>query len=321
VTQPYLRSAPEILSVLPRRSTGKEAGLRRAPAASVSIAGAAIRYSDLGVRALPLPASHDDIRDLVARLHGSRGGKHKGEVGYITNCGGFVKSKEALVIARHAGQLGQARIRSDELSLEYLSRQAMRGSDQAAGHPAQEQPRAGAPGPSALWSRSRRAAGELVSQKDLRRQLARTCAAVAGPLLLVWLLSNGLPQLAASMESGAAWAKLAGQAALFLIMGLAAALVIDARGARFRKLAIMAFALLVALTLLWPIALRGGMAIASSTMIGATYFVAAVTIVLFARIRLGGALLLAPAVASIAVAGYAAHAPAAWAHSGFALFN
>jgi tryptophan-rich sensory protein len=297
LTQQSLRSA--VYGVA--RGFGKAGGdarvRRRAPKGRVSIAGAAIRYSDLGVRALPLPATHDDIRDLVAELHGSRAGKHKGELGYISNRGGFVKPKEALVIARHAGQLAQARIRSDELCLEYLYREDVRDSDRAAGRPARSEPRPAGAGPFALWGQSRRGAGALVSQRDLRRQLARTSASVVAMLLLVWLLSNGLPQLAAGIPGGTASPKLAAQAALYLIMGLAVAQVIDARGARFRRAAIKAFAVLVTLTLLQPVMLRGEMEFASSAVIGATLALAMVTVVLFARVRLGGALLLATAVA------------------------
>lgn len=288
----------------------------RSRTGSVSIAGAAIRYSDLGVRALPLPAPHDDIRDLVAQLHGSRAGKHKGEMGYITNRGGFVQSKEALVIARHAGQLGQARIRSDELCLEYLYREDARGAAQADEHAAPSQPRPAGAGPFALWGRSRRAAGELVSIQYLRRQRVRNTASAVALLLLLWLLSNGLAQWAAGVAGATAWPKLAAQAALYLVMGLAVAHVIDARGARYRGAAIIAFAMLVALTLLWPLALRGGMEFSSSVLIGATFLVAAVTLALFARVRLGGAVLLALAVTWIATAGYAAHA-----HASFALFS
>ena len=36
---------------------------------------------------------------------GSRSGKHRGEIGYVTSQGGFVKGQEALVIARQARQL------------------------------------------------------------------------------------------------------------------------------------------------------------------------------------------------------------------------
>jgi tryptophan-rich sensory protein len=293
---------------------------RRPRAGAVSIAGAAIRYSDLGVRALPLPASHDDIRELVAQLHGSRGGKHKGEVGFITDRGGFVKAKEALVIARHAGQLGQARIRSDELCLEYLHREDAPGTGEATRPWAKSQPRPAGPGPSVRWGRSRRPAGQLVSQHDLRRQLVRTSTFVVALLLLVWLLANGLPQFAAGVTGGVVWQKLAAQAALYMMMGLAVAHVIHARGARFRSAAIAAFILLVALTFLWPLAVSLKMEMAM-TLAGSTLLVAVVTFALFARIRLGGALLLAPCVACIAISGYAAHAPAALAHSSLALFN
>jgi tryptophan-rich sensory protein len=320
LTQLSLRAASDGPA---QRATWKQ-GRRRSPArsgtASLHIAGAAIRYSDIGVRALPLPASHDEIRALVAQLHGSRGGKHKGEIGYITNHGGFVKSKEALVIARQAGQLGPARIRSDELCLEYLRRDRRQAPGEA-GRQLEARAQSVDSGRFASWGRSRRPAGGLVSRKDLRKQFFRTALWAMGLLLLVGLLSNAAVHWAAGFSGAEALPGTAAQAGLYLLLGLAVSQVIEARGARFRGAAVTAFAILVALASLWPLALRPGAEFAPFLLIGTTFVAAVVTFVLFARIRLGGALLLAPMMTWIAIAGYAAYSGTTLAGSSLAMLH
>ena len=70
-----------------------------------TILGPAVRFAELGVVALPAPATHRDVRRLVEEQHGSRRGKHGGEAGFVTADGRFVLPREALILARLAGQV------------------------------------------------------------------------------------------------------------------------------------------------------------------------------------------------------------------------
>jgi hypothetical protein len=70
-----------------------------------TILGPAIRFSELGVVALPAPAEHDDVMALVQEQFGSRRGKHRGEIGFVTAGGRFVLPREALILARLTHQV------------------------------------------------------------------------------------------------------------------------------------------------------------------------------------------------------------------------
>ena len=85
-----------------------------------TILGPAVRFSDLGVVALPAPATHDDVLRMVVEQGGSRAGKHKGANGFVTADGRFVLPREAMILARSAGQVPQRGSSSSELQCRDL---------------------------------------------------------------------------------------------------------------------------------------------------------------------------------------------------------
>lgn len=85
---------------------------------------------------------------------------------------------------------------------------------------------------------------------------------------------------------------------LYVLMGLALAMIIHARGARGRARAIAAFAVQLAMNLAWsPLFFRGHQVTAAFILIVALIVAVAVTIWLFGRVRRSAALLLLPYLA------------------------
>ncbi|MGH6743289.1 TspO/MBR family protein [Novosphingobium sp.] len=92
---------------------------------------------------------------------------------------------------------------------------------------------------------------------------------------------------------------------LYVLMGLALAMICAARGAHGRGLAVVAFAVQFALNLAWsPVFFGAHRMTAGLIVIGLLDLAVLVTIVLFARIRPGAALLLVPYLAWICFATY-----------------
>ena len=85
---------------------------------------------------------------------------------------------------------------------------------------------------------------------------------------------------------------------LYVMMGVALAMVVAARGARWRGVAIAAFAVQFLLNLAWtPVFFAGHQITAGLAVIGVLDVAVLVTIVLFARIRPAAAWMLAPYLA------------------------
>jgi translocator protein len=94
-------------------------------------------------------------------------------------------------------------------------------------------------------------------------------------------------------------------AALYVLMGLALAMIINARGSTLRGPALVVFALQMLVNLAWsPVFFGMHQVVSALAIIGVLFALALVTLVLFARIRTGAAILLLPYLAWIGFAGY-----------------
>lgn len=91
------------------------------------IGGVAIRYADLGVVALGLPASHGEVRALVAQAYPHRRNRHVGQEGFVSDGGEFLTPRRAILVARRAGQLAMPPDH-EELRVEDLARSWRRGA-------------------------------------------------------------------------------------------------------------------------------------------------------------------------------------------------
>jgi tryptophan-rich sensory protein len=101
------------------------------------------------------------------------------------------------------------------------------------------------------------------------------------------------------------WAFPVAWAAIYVFLGLALAMVINARGSTMRGPAIVAFAVLMAGNFLWPLAFFGmHQVVWSLGLMGGLGLIGLITAILFGRIRIGAGLLLLPYLAWIAYAGF-----------------
>ncbi|WP_066798935.1 TspO/MBR family protein [Sphingomonas soli] len=92
---------------------------------------------------------------------------------------------------------------------------------------------------------------------------------------------------------------------LYVLMGLALAMIINARGSTLRGPALVLFAVQMAVNLTWAPVFFGMHLVVPALIIVCVMFVLALaTAILFARIRMGAALLLIPYLAWIGFAGF-----------------
>lgn len=90
---------------------------------------------------------------------------------------------------------------------------------------------------------------------------------------------------------------------LYILMGVALAMILNARGARWRRAAIVAFAVQLALNLAWsPLFFAAHRVVAAFWLILAILVAAVVTTVVFGRVRRGAAWLMVPYLAWLAFA-------------------
>lgn len=156
---------------------------------------------------------------------------------------------------------------------------------------------------------------ELASQGQLRMSLLRWALVLIPGVLLLGMLSGA----AAGSGPGNPWfdglAKPAiypppqtfaiAWTALYILMGLALSMVVAARGATGRSIAIVAFAIQLALNLAWSPLFFAAHQISAALVLIAVLDVAVVaTIVLFLRVRPVAALLLVPYLLWILFATY-----------------
>ncbi|WP_188054476.1 MULTISPECIES: TspO/MBR family protein [unclassified Sphingosinithalassobacter] len=85
---------------------------------------------------------------------------------------------------------------------------------------------------------------------------------------------------------------------IYILLGLALAMIINARGSRLRGPALVLFAVQMAVNLVWtPLFFGMHQVVASLVVIGVLFVLVLATIVVFGRIRTGAALLLLPYLA------------------------
>ncbi|THD37245.1 MAG: tryptophan-rich sensory protein [Sphingomonas sp.] len=93
-------------------------------------------------------------------------------------------------------------------------------------------------------------------------------------------------------------------AALYVMMGLALAMILNARGSRYRGLAIGLFALQMVLNIAWtPVFFGAHLVLAGLLIIVAMFAVALITTFIFGRIRTAAAWLMVPYLAWLCFAG------------------
>jgi tryptophan-rich sensory protein len=264
---------------------------------SVFIGGTAIRFSDLGTVALPLPSTHDDIRELIEQGHGRRAGKHVGEVGYVTSQGRFVRPREAFIIARDARQLKHKPVRGDEAEFAKLIKPLKRDPDAAAPRRAKRTARS----PVNAMATGDQIRGDLVKAA----RVAVAISLVAG-ILSFWLaapvLQSGWAQ--AMGPATAAWAPLLVQIAISGLGGLGFALVLHARGSRLRGGAVASFAALLTLGCLWAGAAGAGMGAPAAGLLAMLFPLALITFSLFGKVRPAAAALMMLHVPWLGLMGY-----------------
>ncbi len=154
---------------------------------------------------------------------------------------------------------------------------------------------------------------ELASKGQLRAAFARW-AIVTVPLIL--LLGFASSRLAPSGDNNPWFMALAKPAimppnwlfpvawtALYIMLGLALAIVINARGSRYRGVALVMFAVQMIFNLIWaPLFFGAHQVLPALVVIVVMFVAAAITTRLFARIRQSAALLMIPYLAWLAFA-------------------
>ncbi|HEX8302970.1 TspO/MBR family protein [Sphingomonas sp.] len=101
------------------------------------------------------------------------------------------------------------------------------------------------------------------------------------------------------------WAFPVAWSVLYVLLGLALAMIINARGSTLRGPALVVFAVQMAVNLAWsPVFFGMHQVVPALIIIGVLFVLALITTILFARIRLGAAILLLPYLAWIGFAGY-----------------
>ena len=155
---------------------------------------------------------------------------------------------------------------------------------------------------------------EIASKGQLRMAFMRWAVVTVPFILLLGFASARLApsgtenrwfmQLAKPDIMPPLWAFPVAWTILYVLMGLALAMIINARGSRLRGPALVVFAVQMAVNLIWSPLFFGMHQVSGALIVLVVLFVLALaTTVLFFRIRLGAALLLLPYLAWIAYAG------------------
>ncbi|QDZ06738.1 tryptophan-rich sensory protein [Sphingomonas panacisoli] len=155
---------------------------------------------------------------------------------------------------------------------------------------------------------------EIATKGQLRWAFLRW-AMVTVPAII--LLGFGSSQFAPSGDKSAWYRELAKPAlnppgwvfpiawtALYIMMGLALAMILNARGSRYRGLAIALFVGQMVLNLVWtPVFFGAHLVFAALLILIAMFVVALITTIVFGRIRTGAAWLMVPYLAWLCFAG------------------
>lgn len=155
---------------------------------------------------------------------------------------------------------------------------------------------------------------ELASKQQLRMSFLRWAMVTVPAVLLLGLLAGGSVQAGADNAWYAAlakpaltppdWVFPAAWTALYILIGLALAMVLHARGAQGRGLAVLLFAVQLLLNLLWnPLFFGLHHVLLALVLIVAMLLTGIATTILFGRIRAAAAWLMVPYLAWICFAG------------------
>lgn len=155
---------------------------------------------------------------------------------------------------------------------------------------------------------------EIASKGQLRLAYLRWAVVTVPFILLIGFTSARLVpmgpaspwyvQLVKPDNMPPGWAFPAAWAAIYVLLGLALAMIINARGSTLRGPAIIVFAALMAVNFLWPLTFFGMHQLRwSLVLMGVLGVTGLATALLFGRIRIGAGLLVLPYLAWI---GYAA---------------
>ena len=154
----------------------------------------------------------------------------------------------------------------------------------------------------------------IASRRQLQMSLLRwVCVTVPLLLLLGFLSGRSVPAgddnawyaaLAKPAGTPPGWLFPVAWGLLYILMGAAVAIVLNARGAKGRGLAVLVFAVQFALNLAWtPLFFGAHRVTAAAGLIGAILVVALIATVLFGRIRPLAAWLMVPYLAWLCYAG------------------
>ena len=156
---------------------------------------------------------------------------------------------------------------------------------------------------------------EIATKGQLRWAFARWALVTVPLLLLLGFASSRIAPAGADNRWYVALAKPAGTppdwvfpvvwSALYVMMGLALAMILHARGSRLRGIAILLFVVQFLLNLVWSPLFFGAHQVETALIVMIAMFVAALlTMLVFARIRVVAGLLLLPYLVWLAYAGY-----------------
>jgi len=156
---------------------------------------------------------------------------------------------------------------------------------------------------------------EIASRSQLRLAYLRWAIVTVPFILLLGFTSSRLvptgsqnswySHLAKPDAMPPEWAFPVAWGVLYVLMGLALAMVINARGSRLRTPAILLFAVQMLLNLVWsPLFFGMHQVKAALIVLGLLFVLAFVTTILFGRVRAGAAWLMLPYLAWIGYAGF-----------------
>lgn len=156
---------------------------------------------------------------------------------------------------------------------------------------------------------------ELASRGQLRLAFLRWAVVTVPFILLLGFTSARLApagsenrwytQLVKPENMPPEWAFPVAWGVIYVLLGLALAMVINARGSRLRGPAIIFFAVQMLVNLVWsPLFFGRHEVFAALIVIGVLFVLALITTVLFGRVRGGAALLMLPYLGWLAYAGF-----------------
>lgn len=156
---------------------------------------------------------------------------------------------------------------------------------------------------------------EIASKGQLRLAYLRWAIVTVPFILLLGFASGRLfpsgeanswyQMLQKPAETPPGWAFPVAWTALYVLLGLALAMIVNARGSRLRGPALVLFALQMAANLAWsPLFFGFHQVSAALVLIGVILALALATTILFARIRKGAAWLMAPYLIWLCYAGF-----------------